>query len=55
MIAFASPIAIVGVVLAIIALLRKGQRKTQAILAIVFGILPAITVFGLPAAIDSFF
>jgi hypothetical protein len=54
-VAFVSPLAITGVVLAIIALFRKGRRKVQAILALVFGIVPALTVLGLPTAIDSFF
>jgi hypothetical protein len=54
-VAFVSPLTITGVVLAIIALFRKGRRKVQAILALVFGIVPALTAFGLPAAIDSFF
>jgi len=54
-ITFVSPIAIVGVVLGIVALFRHGQRKPQAILAIVFGIAPALAVFGIPAAIDTLF
>ena len=52
---FAAPIAIVGVVLAIVALTRRGHRKLQAILAIVFGAVPALAIFGLPAAIDTLF
>ena len=54
-VAIVAPIAIVGVVLAIIALTRRGLRKLQAVLALVLGILPALAVLGLPAAIDSFF
>jgi hypothetical protein len=54
-VAFVSPLSIAGVVLAIVALFRKGRRKVQAILALVFGIVPALTVVGLPAAIDSLF
>lgn len=54
-IAIVSPLAIVGVVLAIVALFRTDERKVQAIIAIVLGIVPAITVFGLPAAIDTLF
>ncbi len=54
-VAFVSPLAIAGVVLAIVALFRTGRRKVQAILALVLGIVPALTVFGLPTAIDSFF
>lgn len=54
-VAFVSPIAIAGVVLAVVALFRRGRRKVQAVLALVFGIVPALTVLGLPAAIDSFF
>ncbi|MGE3191965.1 MAG: hypothetical protein AB7K08_00685 [Microbacteriaceae bacterium] len=54
-VAFVSPIAIAGVVLAVVALFRRGRRKVQAVLALVFGIVPALTVLGLPAAVDSFF
>jgi hypothetical protein len=50
-----APIAILGVVLAVISLFRHGQRKVQGILAIVLGIVPAAFVIGLPATIDSFF
>ena len=53
--AFVAPIAIVGVVLGVVSLFRQGQRKLQGILAIVFGALPAVAIFGLPAAIDSVF
>lgn len=54
-ITFVAPIAIIGVVLAIVALTRRGHRKLQAILAIVFGAIPALAIFGLPAAIDTLF
>ena len=50
-----SPIAIVGVVLGIIAVARKGYRKLQGVLAIVLGAAPALAIFGLPAGIDSLF
>jgi hypothetical protein len=49
--AFTSILAIVGIVLAIIALTRKAQRKLQAILAIILGIAPALFVFGIPTTI----
>ena len=54
-VALVSPIAIVGVVLAIIALTRTGRRKVQAVVALALGILPALTVFAIPVAIDSLF
>jgi len=52
-VAVVAPIAIVGVVLAIVALTRTGLRKLQAVIALVLGIIPALAVFYLPAAIDS--
>ena len=50
-----APIAIVGIVLGIISLFRTGQRKVQGILAIILGIVPALLIFLLPTAIDTFF
>jgi hypothetical protein len=50
-----SPIAIVGVVLGAVSLSRHGQRKVQGIVAIVLGIVPALAVFGIPAALDALF
>ena len=50
-----SPVAIVGVVLAVVSLTRHGQRKGLGVAALVLGILPALAVFGLPAALDSLF
>jgi hypothetical protein len=46
----ASPIAIIGIVLAIIALRAPGRRKVAAIVAIVLGAVPALFVFGIPLA-----
>jgi hypothetical protein len=54
-VAIVAPLAIIGVVLAVIALTRRGLRKVQAVVALVLGIAPAIAVIGLPAAIDSLF
>jgi hypothetical protein len=53
--ALAAPIAIVGIVLAIIALTRAGRRKVQAVVAIVLGIAPALASIGIPAVIDTIF
>ncbi len=52
---FIAPIAILGIILGIISLFRPGQRKVQGVLAIVFGIVPALCILGLPVAIDTFF
>lgn len=52
--AFIAPIAIVGVVLGIISLFRKGQRKVQGVLAIILGLVPAGMITLLPVAIDNF-
>ena len=41
--------------LGIVSLFRAGQRKLQGILAIVLGIVPALLILVLPAAIDTFF
>jgi hypothetical protein len=46
----ASPIAIAGIVLAIIALRKPAARKVAAIVAIVVGAIPALFVFGIPVA-----
>ena len=51
---FIAPIAILGIVLGIISLFRKGQRKLQGVLAIIFGIVPALMITLLPVAIDNF-
>jgi hypothetical protein len=53
--AILSPIAIIGVVLAIVSLTRHGRGKVPGVVAIVLGIIPSLTVFGLPAALDSLF
>ncbi|MEO5921673.1 MAG: hypothetical protein ABIQ01_11085 [Pseudolysinimonas sp.] len=53
--AIVAPVAILGVVLGIVAVLQKGKRKLQGVLAIVLGIAPALFVFGLPTAIDYLF
>ncbi len=50
-----APIAILGIVLGVISLFRKGQRKVQGILAIVLGVVPASLITLLPVAIDNFF
>jgi hypothetical protein len=50
-----APLAILGIVLGIISLFRPGQRKVPGVLAIVFGIVPALFILGLPVAIDTFF
>jgi hypothetical protein len=52
--AFIAPIAILGVLLGIISLFRRGQRKVQGILAIILGIYPSVLIFLLPTAIDNF-
>jgi hypothetical protein len=52
--AFIAPVAIVGVVLGIISLFRRGQRKLQGVLAIILGIVPALMITLLPVAIDNF-
>jgi hypothetical protein len=54
-VALVSPIAIIGVVLGIIAVTRPGLHKVQGIVAIVVGVVPALAVFGIPAAIDTLF
>ncbi|CAN5300618.1 hypothetical protein BH11ACT3_BH11ACT3_13980 [soil metagenome] len=51
---FAAPIALVGVVLAIIALTRKGARKGPAVAALIIGAIPSLFVFGLPVALQFF-
>jgi hypothetical protein len=51
---FIAPIAILGIVLGIISLFRRGRRKVQGILAIIFGIVPALMITLLPVAIDNF-
>jgi hypothetical protein len=48
-------IAIVGIVLAIIALTRTGERKLQAVLALILGVGPSFLIFGLPTTIDFLF
>lgn len=50
-----APIAILGIVLGIASLFRPGQRKVQGVLAIIFGVGPALLIFLLPTAIDTFF
>ncbi len=51
-----SPIAIVGVVLAIISLFRRRGRNGLGVWALVLGILPAIIgPFLIPAALDTLF
>ncbi len=50
-----APLAILGIVLGIISMFRPGQRKVPGVLAIVFGIVPALFILGLPVAIDTFF
>ena len=50
-----APIAILGVVLGIVSLFRRGQRKVQGIFAIILGIYPSLLILLLPAAIDTFF
>jgi hypothetical protein len=50
-----APVAILGIALGIVSLFRPGQRKLQGVLAIVFGIVPALFILGLPVAIDTFF
>ena len=42
---FAAPVAIAGVVLAIVGLTRRGTSKLAGILAIVLGILPSLGIF----------
>ena len=49
-----APIAILGIVLGIISLFRRGQRKLQGVLAIILGIVPALMITLLPVAIDNF-
>lgn len=53
--ALAAPIAIIGIVLAIIALTRRGHRKVQAVIAVVLGVVPALAAIGIPATIDTLF
>jgi len=50
-----APLAILGIVLGIVSQFRPGQRRLQGVLAIVFGIVPALFILGLPVAIDTFF
>ena len=50
-----SPIAIVALVLGIVALTRRGTKKVQAILAVIFSVVPALFAFGLPTVIDLAF
>ena len=50
-----APIAILGIVLGIVSLFRRGQRKVQGIFAIILGIYPSLLILLLPAAIDTFF
>lgn len=52
-VAILSPLAILGVVLGAVSLTRQGKRKVQGIVAIVLGIVPALAVFGLPAALSA--
>lgn len=54
--ALVSPIAVIGVALAIISLFRRRGRNALGIWALVLGILPAIIgPFLIPAAIDTLF
>ncbi len=50
-----APVAILGIVLGIVSLFLKGRRKVQGVLAIILGIVPSLTAFLLPTAIDTFF
>jgi hypothetical protein len=52
--AFIAPIAILGIVLGIISLFRRGRRKLQGILAIIFGIVPALMITLIRVAVDNF-
>jgi hypothetical protein len=47
-----APLAIIGVVLAIISLTRKDRGKVAGVVAIVLGILPSLAVFGIPYALS---
>lgn len=51
----AGPVALAGVVLAVIALLRPGLRKVQGVLALILGVVPAFLTLFLPATIDTLF
>jgi hypothetical protein len=54
--ALVSPIAVIGVVLAIVSLFRRRGRNALGIWALVLGILPAIIgPFLIPAALDTLF
>lgn len=52
--AFIAPLAILGIILGIVSLFRKGRPKVQGVLAIIFGIVPALMITLLSVAIDNF-
>jgi hypothetical protein len=54
-VALFAPIAIAALVLGIIAVVRKGYRKTQGVIAIILSVVPAASVVFIPAVIDSLF
>jgi hypothetical protein len=54
--ALISPLAVVGVVLAVISLFRRRGRNALGVWALVLGILPAVTgPFLIPVALDTLF
>lgn len=52
----AGPVAVIGVILAIVALLRKGRGKVAAIIALILGVpLAVVGLLVLPTFIDQMF